>query len=238
MGEGDRLKSRTVTGHLRTTGHLITRRGYWKWQGKISINSCSALRCTSRLLWHPQAIETEPYMTRDMQDQASLNNSLKERFQWNVMDSAPPQNRRIFNMACEKYDKWSQQESNHATPSFSSPYRPSRNSLHAPSSINVTAPSPDTPAPPHDGPGAAVKGRARSNSHTILLNRNGSVNTTDRSNGSPSIAWAQSRSDTSAHFSAVPELAAPSTLAPTQKLSRSISVFVAWKPEESFKAKP
>ncbi|KAJ3540405.1 hypothetical protein NMY22_g4305 [Coprinellus aureogranulatus] len=143
----------------------------------------------------------------DMQDQASLNNALKERFQWNVMDSAPPQNRKIFNIACEKYDKW-QQESRNRVPSFSSVYRPSRNSLQAPSSINITAPTPDTPAKP-DAPPVA-KGRARSNSHTVLSNRNVAANA-DRSTALPSIALAPSRSDASTHFSAVPELAASST---------------------------
>ncbi|KAJ2929763.1 hypothetical protein H1R20_g7325, partial [Candolleomyces eurysporus] len=162
----------------------------------------------------------------DMQDQASLHSALKERFQWNVIDSAPPQNRKIFNTACEKYEKWLEKEARMSVSSSSA--RPSRHSLHGPSNISVTAPTPDTPVP-HEA--TKSKTRTRSNSHTILLHGNGA----ERANGTVPQAQAPQKSDALVHFALPSNI--PSALPPTQKLSRSMCVFVAWKPEEVPSAK-
>lgn len=162
---------------------------------------------------------------RDMQDQASVSTALRERFKWNVIDSVPPQNRKIFDAACDKHDKWVHRE----TRAPSSPaIRPARNSLHAPSSIHVTAATPDTPQTRNGGAGQKPT-RGRSNSHSILLHRstNGSVDQAPP----PPLPISSARSDASVHFALPSPAAAPQV--PTQRLSRAMSVFVAWKQEET-----
>ncbi|KAG2009833.1 hypothetical protein CC2G_012717 [Coprinopsis cinerea AmutBmut pab1-1] len=144
----------------------------------------------------------------DMEDQASINHALRERLQWSVIESAPSQNRKIFNTACEKYEKWFRKEA-----SITSLMRP------VPPFSNPTAPE----ASSSD---LLKSTRKRSNSQT-LLNRNG---------GPPSatsVSPLSLRLEPSVHF-AKPSIRPE--LHPTQKLSRSMSVFVAWKPEAKGKS--
>ncbi|RDB17885.1 hypothetical protein Hypma_000730 [Hypsizygus marmoreus] len=42
----------------------------------------------------------------DMQDKYSLGACLRDRFSWSVMDSVPTQERKNFETACDKWDKW------------------------------------------------------------------------------------------------------------------------------------
>ncbi|TFK27645.1 hypothetical protein FA15DRAFT_145734 [Coprinopsis marcescibilis] len=156
----------------------------------------------------------------DMQDQASVSSALRERFHWSVIDSAPSQSRKIFNTACDKYEKWLKSE---RRSSFSLG-RPSRNSLSNLLTAGLATPTAfETPlATPRPF-------RNRSNSHNLLSSRPSAGEMNGKPYGPPSIA--PSRSEASVHF-APPPVIEHLELAPTQKLSRTMRVFVAWKPED------
>ncbi|KAG5652892.1 hypothetical protein H0H81_003256 [Sphagnurus paluster] len=50
----------------------------------------------------------------DMRDKCGLGNALEERFSWPSAESTPSPERKIFETACEKWDKWEmEQEANH-----------------------------------------------------------------------------------------------------------------------------
>ncbi|KAF5382754.1 hypothetical protein D9615_002895 [Tricholomella constricta] len=42
----------------------------------------------------------------DMRDKCALGNALEDRFAWSVTESSPSAERKIFETACEKWDKW------------------------------------------------------------------------------------------------------------------------------------
>ncbi|KAG5648352.1 hypothetical protein DXG03_004924 [Asterophora parasitica] len=80
------------------------------------------------------------YRIRDMRDKCALGSALGERFSWSVAESSTSAARKIFNTACEKWDKWELEQStaNRGTSSAPSrhPHRPS--SSHRPSSAGQT----------------------------------------------------------------------------------------------------
>ncbi|KAF8231777.1 hypothetical protein L208DRAFT_1398447 [Tricholoma matsutake] len=59
----------------------------------------------------------------DMRDTYSLGSALEDRFLWSIMASAPSAERKIFETACEKWDKW---EYEHFNAPSSRPSRPNR----------------------------------------------------------------------------------------------------------------
>lgn len=41
-----------------------------------------------------------------MQDRARVGHALEERFGWSAYQTEPPQDRKIFDAACQRYDEW------------------------------------------------------------------------------------------------------------------------------------
>ncbi|KAJ3502866.1 hypothetical protein NLJ89_g8695 [Agrocybe chaxingu] len=76
----------------------------------------------------------------DMQDKASVGNALRERFNWQTFPSPILQDRKAFDLACEKYDNWAEQNKIHQ-PSVQVVHR-SRNSF---SNSGLVPPTPDSP---------------------------------------------------------------------------------------------
>jgi hypothetical protein len=164
-----------------------------------------------------------------MLDKASVGNALQERFDWHVFPSPILQDRKAFDTACEKYDDWVTAQK---AKSPSNPYRHS-NFYHSKTSMST--------------PGIALPTPDSSVSH--------GYNQISRSTSSPqpptshhvddaySIASTLVPSLTESHHhhhdsvSTVrfaDGLSSPTTTSQksvsTQRLSRTMRVFVAWKP--------
>jgi len=171
--------------------------------------------------------------SRDMQDQASVNPSLSGRFGWNVIESAPAAGRKIFNTACEKYEKWLRSEGSQATAEFSksSVLEKSTLSFMSPISIAHTPSTSTTASEPVAK--AQANQRKRSNSHTAGLRNH------DRLSALTPLV-AQKSTDTSTSVlspsSAAPAPSIPPAIPPTQRISRTTAVFIAWKAEEPVKS--
>ncbi|KIM40851.1 hypothetical protein M413DRAFT_154519 [Hebeloma cylindrosporum] len=165
----------------------------------------------------------------DMQDKASVGNALRERFDWHVFSSPILQDRKAFDNACEKYDDWVAAQKAKLP---SSPYRHSnthhpRNSMSAPGLVLPTL----EPSIAHDPNQISRSTSSPQPSTSYHLDDTSSPTMTEV----PSLTRSHHHHDSGStvHFAAA--LSSPSTASqmshsmPTQKLSRAMRVFVAWK---------
>lgn len=146
----------------------------------------------------------------DMHDKASVNTALRERFDWSVISSDPSQKRKIFNSACDKYDKFQKKE-------HRSSIRPSPRKFLPHASPNI-----DVGLPP-----SLISLRNRVNSQARLNRVDSDSQLYAGAQNASAYPISRRKSDASGQMTLPP---IDSEVAPTQKLSRSMGVFVAWKP--------
>jgi len=151
---------------------------------------------------------------RDMQDQISLGHALKERFSWSVLSSSPSINRKAFDAACEKYDQWvAQQRQQTSSHSFRHDNHLSSNTL---SNSDKVSDSPNTVSSPEGT--------------SMSMARNQSLTISSHPGVGESLKSTHLPHDATVHSASPPTASAHSTVpSPTQRLSRSVRVFVAWK---------
>jgi hypothetical protein len=154
------------------------------------------------------------FQCRDMQDKISLGHALKERFSWSVLSSSPSINRKAFDAACEKHDEWvAQQRQQTSSHSF--------RHVHNHHSSNTLSDSDKV----SDN---AINSREGT---SMSMARNQSQIISSHPGEGESLKSTPLSHDATAHFaSPSPTASAHSTVpSPTQRLSRSVRVFVAWK---------
>lgn len=146
----------------------------------------------------------------DMQDQISLGHALKERFSWSVLSSSPSINRKAFDAACEKYDQWVAQQ-RQQTSSHSFRHVHDHHSSNLLSNSDKVSDTPNTIS--------SREGMARNQSISSHTGEGESLKPTPLPH------------DATVHFAShSPTASGQSTVpSPTQRLSRSVRVFVAWK---------
>jgi len=140
-----------------------------------------------------------------MRDHMALGTALQDRFSWSVFPSSPSSDRKVFDTACETWAQWEHQQ--RQTPYGYSPQSNRSMNSDATSTLildDVFAQPYTASEPDHLGA-------------QIPVRRSGNPNTSPR--GRPTTAGSTSQVS----------VASPST-APTRRLSRSMRVFVAWKP--------
>lgn len=142
------------------------------------------------------------FVDRDMRDHFALGSALEDRFAWSVMSSSPSPDRKIFENACEKWDKWEYEQ--HHTAS-SHPYR-SPNQHHLSKSHTTVNSS-------HAG-------------NVNMANHSGNRAGHDYA-GTAILPHARSQQDSRSKRASISSGSA--MLPPTHRLSRAMRVFVAWK---------
>ncbi|KAF8799001.1 hypothetical protein BYT27DRAFT_7264526 [Phlegmacium glaucopus] len=151
--------------------------------------------------------------TMDFQDRAAVGYALQERFNWHVIPSRRLQDRKVFDKACKKYDKWVLAEQMKL--SLCSDHKPNgkitdtRNSFSTPNINPSTHYSSPAIARSHSSPEASFQNDGASLAHV-------SSHPSD-----PAIHPASPPPPSAPHL--------PTQLSPTRRLSRSMRVFVAWK---------
>ncbi|KDR82916.1 hypothetical protein GALMADRAFT_238570 [Galerina marginata CBS 339.88] len=164
----------------------------------------------------------------DMQDKASVGHALQERFNWHVFPSPILQDRKAFDVACEKYDKWLVAERK-AKQSTELPY-PQHRSRNSMSSPVLIPPTPESSVS-HD---SNIIARSSSSPHPAASERLSD----DTSSLATTLVPSSNRHDSTASHNAplvspsVSHMSAQSSV--TQRLSRKTRVFVAWKPEAPY----
>ncbi|KAF8965139.1 hypothetical protein BDZ97DRAFT_1904235 [Flammula alnicola] len=168
----------------------------------------------------------------DMQDKASVGHALQERFDWHVFTSPVLQDRKAFDVACEKYDQWTEEQKQKAP---LDPYRQSnghrsRNSVSTPGLVlpatdssvshdhNLIARSTSSPQPSTLVPSERTVDDSSSFATTLALS---SLNRHQMDTSSNVHAGGLSSPSTMSHTSI--------QTMPPQMLSRAMRVFVAWK---------
>lgn len=153
---------------------------------------------------------------RDMQDQISLGHALKERFSWSVLSSSPSINRKAFDAACEKYEQWVAQQRQHTS---SHPFRHVHDH-HSSNPLSNSDKVSDTPNTVSSREGTSIN-VAHNQSQTI----------SSHPGEGESLKPTPLPHDATVHFALPsPTASGHSTVpSPTQRLSRSVRVFVAWK---------
>ncbi|KAF8158083.1 hypothetical protein B0H34DRAFT_440662 [Crassisporium funariophilum] len=162
----------------------------------------------------------------DMQDQASVGHALKERFNWHTFPSEILKDRKLFNQACRKYDKWVLEQqrlksSYHPYPqSASKHHHRSGNSFSNPS---IIPPTPDT-VTSHESVIARSISSPQPGSERVVVDEPGA-------NVSPTLH----RHDPAVHFAPLSSPTSHHSMQsmPTQRLSRAMRVFVGWKAPSS-----
>jgi hypothetical protein len=145
------------------------------------------------------------FADRDMRDHFSLGSALEDRFAWSVMSSSPSPDRKIFENACEKWDKW-EHEQRHTIASH--PYRsPNRHRSHA--TVNSSS-------------------RGYSANINVAEDSEHSGNRASQDYaGTPIFSHSRPQQDSRSKRASISSVSA--MLPPTRRLSRAMRVFVAWK---------
>jgi len=172
-----------------------------------------------------------------MQDKASVGNALRERFDWHVFTSPILQDRKAFENACEKYDDWValQKAKLPTNPYHHSNAHRSRNSMSTP---GLVLPTPDSSVSHDHNQISRSTSSPQYSSTSHHFDDTSPVTATE----APPLTKSHHHhyhhhhhhdSGSTVHFAAA--LPSPSTAShmshamPTQKLSRAMRVFVAWK---------
>ncbi|TFK40860.1 hypothetical protein BDQ12DRAFT_721473 [Crucibulum laeve] len=160
----------------------------------------------------------------DMHDQVALGSAIQDRFSWPAVASAESLDRKAFDTACERWDKWAKEQNSKLA---SHPYRQSHSNHYQPrnsvSTSSMAYVTPDKPSSKHDS-----VSRSRSGSQTASgLHVNGEASATGHS------PVHSSRPASSVHFTSTASPQPPShpSIPPSasRKISRAMRVFVAWK---------
>ena len=149
-----------------------------------------------------------------MQDKACIGNALKERFDWHIFGSPVLQDRKAFNLACEKYDKWFADYKTHSTLP-----KPAHHSKQSPSQPGVI---------PESG-SRDIHPIARSSSSSYASTFKAEKEMDDSSSVTTTLAPSHRQTDPSVSPTTVSSPTTPQALPPTRQLSRALRVFVAWK---------
>ncbi|KAF9468493.1 hypothetical protein BDZ94DRAFT_1245494 [Collybia nuda] len=138
----------------------------------------------------------------DMRDHFALDSALRDRFGWSAMSSSPPPDRKIFENACEKWDKWEQEQRRN-----SHPYRSQIRSSKSHATAKTLQGRSEHTQLPDDQERSGTRG-SQDNASISISSRDRPQNLRNK------IISVSSRS---------------TTLPPTHRLSRAMRVFVAWK---------
>jgi len=148
-----------------------------------------------------------------MQDKACIGNALKERFDWHIFGSPVLQDRKAFNLACEKYDKWFADYKTH-----SSLPKPAHHSKQSPSQPGVI-----------QSGSRDIHPITRSSSSSYASTFKAEKEMDDSSSVATTLAPSHRQTDPSVSPTTVSSPTTPQALPPTRQLSRALRVFVAWK---------
>lgn len=155
-----------------------------------------------------------------MQDKAAVGYALEQRFDWHVFPSPILQDRKAFDVACEKYDKWLAAERKAKAPS-DHPYRQSNNhrSRNSMSTPGLLSSMPDS-STSHDS--NLISRSISSPQQTTSVDETSSIATT--------LVPTSNRRDSNHAALPSPSVSHESiTSTASQRLSRATRVFVAWK---------
>ena len=166
-------------------------------------------------------------LSRDMRDRYALGSVLEERFAWSVVPMPATQDRKLFDIACDKWKQYQQQRQDQIVESQHHPYR--RHSHHtqflseAATTLSNLPTIPDTITMRKDRTRPAINFTEAPDAQQSNL----SCNNSGRRGGRQTLS--HTGSCTSLHT----ERALPEPLDephPSHFLCRTMRVFVAWKP--------
>ncbi|KAF8889986.1 hypothetical protein CPB84DRAFT_1785092 [Gymnopilus junonius] len=155
----------------------------------------------------------------DMQDKASVGHALAQRFDWHVFTSPVLQDRKVFDTACKKYDKWLAAQRKAKAPG--GPYHQSNNH-HSRNSMSAPGLVPSIPESSTSGDSNVISRSISSLPQSTSVDETSSIAAT--------LVPTSNRRDSNDTALPSPSVSHESiTSISPQRLSRATRVFVAWK---------
>ena len=171
-----------------------------------------------------------------MRDQFALGSALEDRFAWSVVPMPPTQDQKLFDIACDKWEKYQHQQNlDQIIETQPRPYRRHSQLLSEPAvTLSYLPTIPDTISTRNNGSVRptfdftdACPGPDAQQSHSLSTSNNSS---SSRRDGRVGLTLSKIRSYASLPKSPdLPEPIEQQTPHPAHLLSRTMRVFVAWK---------